>query len=136
MLVGPPGCGKTALAHRMPALLPPLGMEEALEITRLHSIAGLNRGKGELIRQRPFRSPHHSATAAALLGGGANPRPGELSLAHGGVLFLDELTEFPRAVLDQLRQPLEEGVIWLSRAKIRCRFPSRCLLYTSPSPRD
>jgi len=134
LLVGPPGCGKTALAHQMPALLPPLEVKEALEIMRLHSIAGLNRGKGELIRQRPFRSPHHSATAAALLGGGANPRPGELSLAHGGVLFLDELTEFPRAVLDQLRQPLEEGVIWLSRAKIRCRFPSRVTLVAATNP--
>ena len=134
LLVGPPGCGKTALAHQMPALLPPLEWDEALEITRLHSIAGLNRGKGELIRGRPFRSPHHSSTAAALLGGGANPRPGELSLAHGGVLFLDELTEFPRAVLDQLRQPLEEGVIWLSRAKIRCRFPSRVTLVAATNP--
>jgi len=118
----------------MPALLPPLEWDEALEITRLHSIAGLNRGKGELIRGRPFRSPHHSSTAAALLGGGANPRPGELSLAHGGVLFLDELTEFPRAVLDQLRQPLEEGVIWLSRAKISCRFPSRVTLVAAANP--
>ncbi len=134
LLVGPPGCGKTVLAHQLPSLLPPLDREEALEITRLHSIAGLIRGKGQLIRQRPFRSPHHSATAAALLGGGAHPRPGEVSLAHGGVLFLDELTEFPRSVLDQLRQPLEEGVIWLSRARISCRFPSRVTLVAAANP--
>ena len=134
LLVGPPGCGKTVLAHHLPSLLPPLDREESLEITRLHSIAGHTRGRGKLIRQRPFRSPHHSATAAALLGGGRNPRPGELSLAHGGVLFLDELTEFPRAVLDQLRQPLEEGVIWLSRAKISCRFPSRVTLIAAANP--
>ena len=134
LLVGPPGCGKTVLAHQLPSLLPPLDREEALEITRLHSIAGRMRGKGQLIRQRPFRSPHHSATAAALLGGGANPRPGELSLAHGGVLFLDELTEFPRSVLDQLRQPLEEGVIWLSRARLSCRFPSQVTLVAAANP--
>ena len=134
LLVGPPGCGKTVLAHQLPSLLPPLDREEALEITRLHSIAGLIRGKGQLIQQRPFRSPHHSATAAALLGGGAHPRPGELSLAHGGVLFLDELTEFPRSVLDQLRQPLEEGVIWLSRARLSCRFPSRVTLVAAANP--
>ncbi len=134
LLVGPPGCGKTVLAHQLPSLLPPLNREEALEITRLHSIAGLIRGKGQLIRQRPFRSPHHSTTAAALLGGGANPRPGELSLAHGGVLFLDELTEFPRSVLDQLRQPLEEGVISLNRAKISCRFPTRVTLVAAANP--
>ncbi len=128
LLVGPPGCGKTHLAHQLPALLPPLEQPEALEITRLHSLAGLTRGNGQLIDQRPFRSPHHSTTAAALLGGGSNPQPGELSLAHGGVLFLDELAEFPRAVLDQLRQPLEEGVIRLSRARIHCCFPSRVTL--------
>ncbi len=91
LLIGPPGCGKTRLAHQLPSLLPPLEKPESLEITRLHSIAGLTRGHGELIRVRPFRNPHHTATSAALLGGGTHPRPGELSLAHGGVLFLDEL---------------------------------------------
>ena len=134
LLVGPPGCGKTVLANQLPSLLPPLNKEEALEITRLHSIAGRIHGKGQLIRQRPFRSPHHSTTSAALLGGGANPRPGELSLAHGGVLFLDELTEFPRSVIDQLRQPLEEGVIELSRARLSCRFPCRVTLVAAANP--
>ena len=134
LLVGPPGCGKTQLAHQLPALLPPLEKQESLEITRLHSIAGLTRGHGQLIRTRPFRSPHHTSTSAALLGGGAYPRPGELSLAHGGVLFLDELAEFPRPLLDQLRQPLEEVVIWLSRARQRCRFPSRVTLVAATNP--
>lgn len=134
LLVGPPGCGKTRLAHQLPALLPPLETQESLEITRLHSIAGLTRGHGQLIRTRPFRSPHHTCTSAALLGGGAYPRPGELSLAHGGVLFLDEMAEFPRSLLDQLRQPLEEGVIWLSRSRQRCRFPSRVTLVAATNP--
>lgn len=134
LLVGPPGCGKTQLAHQLPALLPPLEKQESLEITRLHSIAGLTRGHGQLIRTRPFRSPHHTSTSAALLGGGAYPRPGELSLAHGGVLFLDEMAEFPRSLLDQLRQPLEEGVIWLSRSRQRCRFPSRVTLVAATNP--
>ena len=134
LLVGPPGCGKTVLANQLPSLLPPLDQDEALEITRLHSIAGRIHGKGQLIRQRPFRSPHHSTTSAALLGGGAHPRPGELSLAHGGVLFLDELTEFSRSVLDQLRQPLEEGVIGLSRARLSCRFPCRVTLVAAANP--
>ena len=134
LLVGPPGCGKTRLAHQLPALLPPLEKQESLEITRLHSIAGLTRGHGQLIRTRPFRSPHHTSTSAALLGGGAYPRPGELSLAHGGVLFLDEMAEFPRSLLDQLRQPLEEGVIWLSRSRQRCRFPSRVTLVAATNP--
>ena len=134
LMVGPPGCGKTLLAQQLPALLPPLDDDEALDITRLHSIAGLPRNEKHLIRQRPFRAPHHSASAAALLGGGANPRPGELSLAHGGVLFLDELGEFPRAVLDQLRQPLEEGVLMLSRARVRCAFPCRVTLVAATTP--
>ena len=133
-MVGPPGCGKTLLAQQLPCLLPPLDDDEALEITRLHSIAGMPRRGEHLIRQRPFRAPHHSASAAALLGGGANPRPGELSLAHGGVLFLDELGEFPRAVLDQLRQPLEEGVLMLSRARVRCTFPCNVTLVAATNP--
>lgn len=134
LMVGPPGCGKTLLAQQLPGLLPPLDDAEALEITRLHSIAGLPGRREGLMRQRPFRAPHHSASAAALLGGGANPKPGELSLAHGGVLFLDELGEFPRAVLDQLRQPLEAGVLMLSRARVRCAFPCKVTLVAATNP--
>jgi magnesium chelatase family protein len=134
LLVGAPGSGKTMLARRLPALLPPLGHLEALEVTQLHSLAGLLGEGAGLRRQRPFRSPHHGCSAAALVGGGALPRPGELSLAHHGVLFLDELAEFRREVLDQLRQPLEEGELWISRAQQRCRFPCRVLLVAATNP--
>ena len=134
LLVGPPGSGKTMLARRLPGLLPPLNDAEALAISQIHSVAGLlpeNRG---LMRCRPFRSPHHSCSAAALIGGGANPRPGELSLAHHGVLFLDELAEFPREVLDQLRQPLDMGEIWIHRARLQTRFPCRITLVAATNP--
>jgi len=134
LLVGPPGTGKTMLARRLLALLPPLEHREALELTQLHSVAGLLPEGASLIRQRPFRSPHHSCSAAALIGGGTLPRPGELSLAHHGVLFLDELAEFRRAVLDQLRQPLEEGEVWISRTRQRCRFPCRITLVGATNP--
>ncbi|MEB3360852.1 MAG: YifB family Mg chelatase-like AAA ATPase [Synechococcaceae cyanobacterium] len=134
LLVGPPGSGKTMLARRLPGLLPPLTRPEALELTRLQSVAGLLPSGSGLVGQRPFRSPHHSCSAAALIGGGSVPRPGELSLAHQGVLFLDELAEFRREVLDQLRQPLEQRQVWISRARQRCCFPCRIILVAACNP--
>ena len=122
------------LARRLAGLLPPLTREEGLELTRLQSVAGLLPEEGGLVRQRPFRSPHHSCSAAALAGGGGSPRPGELSLAHLGVLFLDELGEFRRSVLDQLRQPLEDGELWICRSRQRTRFPCRILLVAATNP--
>ena len=134
LLVGPPGCGKSRLAHQLPQLLPPLAAEEALTIARIRSVAGEPQDPLVPLRTRPFRAPHHSCSAAALLGGGHSPRPGEISLAHGGVLFLDELAEFPRAVLDQLRQPLEEGVYRLSRARLKTNFPAGITLVAATNP--
>ena len=134
LLVGPPGCGKTRLAHQLPRLLPALSRKEALSITRIHSVAGQLHGIDQLQQQRPFRSPHHSCSAAALLGGGRSPRPGEVSLAHGGVLFLDELAEFPRAVLDQLRQPLENGAVQISRSQQSTVFPALVTLVAATNP--
>ena len=134
LLVGPPGCGKTRLAHQLPRLLPALSRKEALSITRIHSVAGQLHGIDQLQQQRPFRSPHHSCSAAALLGGGRSPRPGEVSLAHGGVLFLDELAEFPRAVLDQLRQPLEDGAVQISRSQQSTVLPALVTLVAATNP--
>ena len=137
LLVGPPGSGKTMLARRLAGLLPPLSREERIELTLLYSVAGLLPG-GEsgtcLIERRPFRSPHHSCSSAALVGGGTIPRPGELTLAHHGVLFLDELAEFRRDVLNQLRQPLEEGGLWLSRARQRLHYPCAVTLVAACNP--
>ncbi len=134
LLVGPAGSGKTMMARAMPSILPALTDEEALEITRVYSVAlGGSRTDG-LVRERPFRSPHHSSSMAAIVGGGSNPRPGEVTLAHLGVLFLDELPEFPRHVLEGLREPLEDGFVSIARAAARVRFPARPLLVAAMNP--
>ncbi len=134
LLVGPPGSGKTMLARRLPSILPPMSMEEALATTKIYSVAGLlPRGRG-LVTARPFRAPHHTLSSVALIGGGSVPRPGEVSLAHNGVLFLDELPEFPRAVLESLRQPLEDRVVTVSRAAMSCTFPASFSLVASMNP--
>jgi magnesium chelatase family protein len=125
LLAGPPGTGKTMLARRLPGLLPPLAAEEALEVTRIHSVAGLLSAERPLVRNPPFRSPHHSASMAAIVGGGRYARPGEISLAHHGVLLLDELPEFMRPALEALRQPLEDGVVSVARAEGRMVYPAR-----------
>lgn len=134
LLVGPPGCGKSMLAKRLPGLLPPLEPSEAIVVTRLHSASGLRAPGRGLMQTRPFRAPHHSLSRAGLIGGGNPPRPGELSLAHRGVLFLDELAEYPRTLLDALREPLENGEVAIARAGAHARFPARPLIVAAMNP--
>jgi len=134
LLVGPPGAGKTMMARRMAGILPPLTFDEAIESTTVHSVAGLLPPGTGLISERPFRAPHHTISAAALAGGGSHPRPGEVSLAHNGVLFLDELLEFNRGVLDVLRQPVEEGLVTVARAARSASFPARFVLVGATNP--
>jgi magnesium chelatase family protein len=134
IFVGPPGSGKTMLARRLPGIMPPLSFEEALEVTQIHSVAGLLKEKGALVSHRPFRSPHHSASGPSLVGGGSFPKPGEISLSHRGILFLDELTEFKRDVLEFLRQPLEDGHVTISRTRQSVSFPAQFTLVASTNP--
>jgi magnesium chelatase family protein len=134
IMVGPPGAGKSMLAKRLPTILPPLSLQEALETTKIHSVAGNIDSNTSLISQRPFRSPHHTISDVALVGGGAFPQPGEISLAHNGVLFLDELPEFKRTVLEVMRQPLEDRKICISRAKFSIEYPASFMLVASMNP--
>ncbi len=134
IMVGPPGSGKTMLAKRLPTIMPPLTPEEALETTKIHSVAGKIDNHNYLMTRRPFRSPHHTISDVALVGGGTFPQPGEISLAHNGVLFLDELPEFKRTVLEVMRQPLEDRIITISRAKSTCNYPASFMLVASMNP--
>lgn len=134
LMIGPPGSGKTMLAKRLPSILPPLTFEEALETTKIHSVAGILPKEKALITERPFRSPHHTVSDAALIGGGSFPKPGEVSFAHHGVLFLDELPEFKKNVLEVLRQPLEDSKVTISRSKLSLEFPANVMLASAMNP--
>jgi magnesium chelatase family protein len=134
ILVGPPGCGKTMLARRMPSILPPMTHDESLDVTAIYSIAGLLGNDPHIVHRRPFRAPHHTSSRIALVGGGTTPRPGEVTLASRGVLYLDEIAEFPRSTLEVLRQPLEDGTVTIARAAGTCTFPARFSLVASMNP--
>ena len=130
---GPPGAGKTLLARTLPSILPRLSFDEMIEVTKIYSISGL-LGKDAVVKKRPFRSPHHTISLVGLIGGGSNPRPGEITLAHRGVLFLDEFPEFPRIILESLRQPIEDAIVSISRSKGKTTFPAKCMLIASQNP--
>ena len=134
LLVGPPGSGKSMLTKRLPSILPDMTREEALEVTQIHSVMGLLPPEAPLIRRRPFRAPHHTISAAGLTGGGTSPRPGEISLAHKGVLFLDELPEYNRQALEAMRQPLEDGFVSVVRVNAQARYPARAMLVAAMNP--
>ncbi|MBC8321161.1 MAG: YifB family Mg chelatase-like AAA ATPase [Bacteroidetes bacterium] len=134
IMIGPPGSGKTMLAKRLPSILPPMALEEALETTKIHSVAGLLHGDSALVSTRPYRSPHHTISDAGLVGGGTYPQPGEISLAQNGVLFLDELPEFKRTVLEVMRQPMEDRIVTISRAKVTVDYPASFMLIAAMNP--
>ena len=134
LMIGPPGSGKSMMAKRLPSILPPMSINESLETTKIHSVSGQLTGGASLITQRPFRSPHHTISSVALVGGGANPKPGEISLAHNGVLFLDELPEFNRTVLEVMRQPLEDRKISVARANYKVEYPASVMFVASMNP--